>query len=155
MNTLKRVNEVVYGQKNLTKIIVGKKFKVSNERTKIGKENNATASFTLILKHQYIGIPSQKEQRNTEKKKLIINLSFARKNTKKVRNAAGVIKNSLPATSKSKAKSLMNVVNSRSDTYSTPNTPQVIDLTLYHTYERKRGRCSNYTKQLLMKDLTD
>ena len=82
-------------------------------------------------------------------------MSFARKNTKKVRNAAEVIKNSLPATSKSKAKSLMNVVNSQSDTYSTPNTPQVIDLTLYDTYERKRGRCSNYTKQLLMKDIND
>ena len=62
---------------------------------------NATSSTERVRKHR-------------QKKKLVTNLPFSPKNTKKVQKAAEVIKNSLPRTPKSKARTLINVINSQS-----------------------------------------
>ena len=75
-----------------------------------------------------------------------------------------MIKNSLPRTPKSKARTLISVINSQSaitktniisNTYSTSNTTQEIDLTLYNTLKRKRDRFSSCSKQLAMKAIAD
>ena len=95
---------------------------------------------------------------------MVINLPFTLKNTKKVQKAAEVIKNSLPRTHKSKARTLINVINSHSpitktniisNTYSTSNITQEIDLTLYNTLKRKCDRFSNCSRQLVMKTIAD
>ena len=95
---------------------------------------------------------------------MIINLPFTPKNTKKVRKAAEVIKNSLPGTPKSEARALINIINSQSpitktniitNTYSTSHNTQEIDLTLYNTLKRKRDRFSNCSRQLVMKAIAD
>ena len=82
-----------------------------------------------------------------------INLPFTTKNTKKVWKAAEVIKNSLPGTPKSKARTLINVTNS--DNYSTSNTAQEIDLILYNTLKRKCDRFNNCSRQLVMKAIVE
>ena len=61
-----------------------------------------------------INSSTERVRKHRQKKKLVINLPFALKNTKKVRKAAEVIKNSLPRTPKSKARTLINVINSQS-----------------------------------------
>ena len=72
---------------------------------------------------------------------MVNNLNFAPNSTKKVLKAAEVIKNSLPGTPESKEKTLINAVNSQSpitktnimsNTNSTSNTPQKLDLALYY-----------------------
>ena len=95
---------------------------------------------------------------------MIINLPFTPKNTKKDRKAAEVIKNSLPGTPKSKARTLINVINSQSpvtetniisNTYFTSSTAQEIDLTLYNTLKIKRGSFSKCSRRLVMKVIAD
>ena len=92
-----------------------------------------------------INSSTERVRKHRQRKKLIINLPFTLKNTKKVREAAVVIKNSLPGATKSKARTLINVINSQSpiiktnisNTNSTSNATQEIDLTLYNTLKRK------------------
>ena len=95
---------------------------------------------------------------------MIINLPFTPKNTKKDRKAAEVIKNSLPGTPRSKARTLINVINSQSpvtetniisNTYFTSSTAQEIDLTLYNTLKIKRGSFSKCSRRLVMKVIAD
>ena len=82
-----------------------------------------------------------------------INLPFTPKNTQKVWKAAEVIKNSLPGTPKSKARTLINVINS--NIYSTSNTAQEINSILYNTLKRKCDRFSNCSRQLVMKTIAE
>ena len=87
---------------------------------------------------------NKRVRKHTHTNKMIINLPFTPKNTEKVRKAAKVIKNNFPRTPKSKARILINVINSQSptktniisNTYSTFNTTQEIDLPLYNTLKR-------------------
>ena len=53
-----------------------------------------------------INSSTERVRKHRQKKKLVINLLFTPKNTKKVRKAAEVIKSSLPRTPKSKARTL-------------------------------------------------
>ena len=57
---------------------------------------------------------TERARKHRQKKKLVTNLPFSPKNTKKVRKAAEVIKNCLPRTPKSKARTLVNVISSQS-----------------------------------------
>ena len=95
---------------------------------------------------------------------MIINLRFTPKNTKKVRKAVEVIKNSLPRTPKSKARTFINIIHSQSpitktyitsNTSSTSSTTQEIELTLYNTLRRRCDRFSNCSGQLVMKAIAD
>ena len=102
---------------------------------------------------------------------MIINLPFISKNTRKVRKAAEVIKNSLPRTPKSKARTLINIINSQSqitktntntNTYSTSHTTQEIGLTLLiHlvSVDVKADvvidRFSNCSRRLVMEAIAD
>ena len=61
-----------------------------------------------------INSSTERVRKHRQKKKLVINLPFTPKNTKKVQKAAEVIKNSLPRTPKSKARTLVNVISSQS-----------------------------------------
>ena len=61
-----------------------------------------------------INSSTERVRKHRQKKKLVINLPFTPKNTKKVQEAAEVIKNSLPGTPKSKARTLINVINFQS-----------------------------------------
>ena len=95
---------------------------------------------------------------------MITILPFTPKNTKKVWKAAEVIKNSFPGTPKSKARTHINVINLKSpitktniisNTYSTSNTTQEIDWTLYNTLNRKSKQFNNCSRQLFMKAIVD
>ena len=106
-----------------------------------------------------INSSTERVRKHRQRKKLITNLPFTLKNTKKVRKAAVVIKNSLPGATKSKARTLINVINSQSpiisNTNSTSNATQEIDLTLYNTLKRKCNQFSNCSRQLVMKVIAD
>lgn len=107
---------------------------------------------------------TERVRKHREKKKLIITLPFTQKTTKKVRRAAGKIKDFLPQTPNSKTRTLINVINSQSPITKTnilsnmsslTSTPQDVDFTLFNTLKRKRDRFSNCARQLVVKAIAD
>ena len=163
---------IAYRKKNRAKIKVDKK--IQNIKLKDNNRKRKQRHPELYNNTETpvnINPSRERERKHRQKKKFNINLPFTPKNTKKVQKATEVIKNSLPRTPKSKARTLINIINSQSqitktntitNTYSTSHTTQEIGLTLLiHlvSVDVKADvvidRFSNCSRRLVMEAIAD
>ena len=109
----KKGNMIAYRKKNRAKIKVDKKIQNIKLKDKNRKRKQRHPElYNNTETPVNINSSRERERKHRQKKKFNINLPFTPKNTKKVWKATEVIENSLPRTPKSKARTLIYIINS-------------------------------------------